>query len=396
MFRSVVICPDHNISARLTEVLEKVGHGECLRVLDRYPAVDDLQRVLRAQAAEILFLSFESAEKARDIVEALQAEGSPVNVVAVHRSASPAVLLETMRMGVREFLTDPFEPQAVTDSLSHVRQVLLSRPVQYKATDQIFTFLPSKAGVGASTLALNISAAMARRSGTSVLLSDFDLNSGMMRFMLKLGNTHSVIEAIEHGDHMDEGLWPQLVTPVSGLDILHSGPVNPNIRIESGQVRGLVDFARRSYDALCFDLSGNLERYSLELMFESKRVLLVCTPELASLHLAREKLAFMRKLDLHSRVSIILNRVPKKALLGKDQVEELVGVPVIQEFPNDYASVNRAVEAGRVVSPSTELGRSFEVFAAQLLNQAAPAPAASKRKFLEFFSIPSREPLSAE
>ena len=46
------------------------------------------------------------------------------------------------------------------------------------ATD-IFAFLPSKAGAGTSTIALNVSAAMSRRPDTHVMLSDFDLNSGM-------------------------------------------------------------------------------------------------------------------------------------------------------------------------------------------------------------------------
>ena len=91
-----------------------------------------------------------------------------------------------------------------------------------------------------------------------------------------------------------------------------------------------LDFLRRNYKVICADLSGNLERYSLELMQESKAVLLVCTPEVPSLHLAREKMAFLKSIDVKDRVSVVLNRVHKKPLFSPKQVEELLGVPVIQ------------------------------------------------------------------
>ena len=137
--------------------------------------------------------------------------------------------------------------------------------------------------------------------------------------------------------------WSRLWTD---LDVLHAGRINPNIRVETAQIRALVDFSRRNYQALCFDLSGNLERYSLEIMQEAKRVLLVCTPEIASLHQAREKLHFLKALDLDSRVSVVLNRCQKKPLFTHKQVEELLGLSVIKMFPNDYHGVNRAMTAG--------------------------------------------------
>jgi Flp pilus assembly CpaE family ATPase len=227
--------------------------------------------------------------------------------------------------------------------------------------------------------------------GSRVVLSDFDLNSGMLRFMLKLRNEFCVLDAVEHASDMDENLWPQLVSKIVGLDVLHAGRVNPNLRIESGQVRSLVQFMRRNYTTLCFDLSGNLERYSLELMQESRRVLLVCTPEIPSLHLAREKMAFLRNLDLDGRVSVILNRVNKKPLFTKDQVEDVLGLPVLQIFGNDYHAVNRAMADGKIIDPNSDLGKQFAAFARQLLEKKQVAPKEQKRKFLEFFSVKDRD-----
>jgi pilus assembly protein CpaE len=381
-------CPDQELSRRLEKALAETEHVNIVRVIDRYPGAVEVLRSLRAQAAEILFLSFESVAEALDTVKAIEAEAGSVQVVAIHRRLDSAVLRESMRSGIREFLVDPFDPHAVKESLSHIKGLLERRPASYESTNEVFSFLPSKAGAGASTLVLNVSAALARKPGTNVLLSDFDLNSGMMRFMMKLGNSYSVTDAIENSSRMDDQLWPQLVSKFEQLEVLNAGPVNPSYRIEPGQIRNLVAFMRRNYKVLCFDLSGNLERYSIELMQESKRVFMVCTPEIPSLHLAREKLQFLRKIELDGRVSILLNRVPKKPLLTKDQVEDILGVPVATVFPNDYHGTNHALAKATVVTLASELGKAFAQFADTLVEEKHQDRVNGKRKFLEFFTTP--------
>ena len=151
-----------------------------------------------------------------------------------------------------------------------------------------------------------------------------------------------------------------------------------------------MEFLRRNYQALCFDLSGNLERYSIEIMQDAKRILLVCTPEIPSLHLAREKIHYLTNFELDTRIAVILNRAGKKAVFNKAQVEEILGVPVAHAFPNDYFGVNRAMTAGTFLEPDSDLGKLFTQFAADLVERRDSSQKDGKRKFLEFFAVPSR------
>ena len=386
MLRSIIIGPDAEVSRRLETELTALGLVGVLRVLDAYPDQPDVARILQALTPDLVFLSFESVERAQATVQHLEKEVEGIQIIAIHRVCDAPALRETMRVGIREYIELPFERQALIDSIRHTAALLEQRPVTYRGTTHLFSFLPSKAGVGASTLALNVSAALARRPDARVLLSDFDLNSGMMRFLLKLQNDFSVLDAVERSGSMDENLWPQLVTSIQRMDVLHAGRVNPSLRIEGPQIRNLIQFMRRNYDALCFDLSGNLERYSLDIMHESMRVLLVCTPEIPSLHLAREKLQFLKSVDLDNRVGVVLNRVHKKPVFSKAQVEEILGVRVIATLANDYVGVNKATAAGTVVDSKSELGKEYAQFAASLVEARQAQPAESKKKFLEFFS----------
>jgi pilus assembly protein CpaE len=308
--------------------------------------------------------------------------------VAVSRFCDPQILLDVMRAGIREFASLPFDRQTLTEGLIRLKDALDAKPPEIETTDQIFSFLPSKAGVGTSTIALNTAQAISRLPDTNTLLTDFDLNSGMLRFMLKLDNPYCVTDAAEHSLDMDESLWPTMVTTLENLDVLHAGKLNPDFRVEATQIRHLLEFMRRNYRALCVDLSGNLEKYSLEIMHESRRVFLVCTPEITSLHLAREKYQYLKQLDLGERVAILLNRCQKRSLITPQQIEQLLGLPVHLTFPNDYQGVQRALTEGRWVEPQSELGKQFTALAGSMIElRQRPSVVPEKKRFLEFFSV---------
>lgn len=395
MLRGIIICPDVDLGERLDALLNEIGIVSITRTLDRYPNSLELLRFLRAHAPQVIFVSTESTTKAVEIAREVEKNTPGVQLIAISRFCDPQILLEVMRAGIREFASLPFDRGTLTEALLRTKEALDARPPEIEATDQVFAFLPSKAGVGTSTIALNAAIAMSRMPDNSVLLSDFDLNSGMVRFMLKLDNTYCVTDAAEHSLDMDESMWPSMVTTLDKLDVLHAGKLNPDFRIEPTQIRHLMEFMRRNYNSLCFDLSGNLERYSLEIMHESKRIFLVCTPEIPSLHLAREKYLYLKHLDLGDRVSVLLNRCQKRPLITPQQIEQLLGLPVSMTFPNDYQGVQRALTFGRWVEPNTDLGKQFTMLAQSILeNKQVPGGADSKKRFIEFFSVvPGKAPI---
>jgi len=387
MLRGLIICPDEGLSERLEAALADLGLVTITRRMDHYPNAIELLRFLRAHAPQLIFLSVASLVKAMEVAAEVEKNTPGVQIFAVNDTCDPQLLLELMRAGIREFTSLPFDRYTLGESLQRISDALHARPPEIEVTDQVFSFLPSKAGVGTSTIALNAAMALSRLPNARVLLSDLDLNSGMIRFMLKLDNGYSVIDAAEHSLEMDESLWPQMITPVEACDILHAGKINPDYRMEPSQLRHLMEFMRRNYRTLCFDLSGNLEKYSLEIMHESKRIFLVCTPEIPSLHLAREKYLYLRQLDLADRVSVLLTRCQKRPLITPQQIEQLLGLPVLMTSPNDYQGVHRALTFGRWVDVSSELGKQCGALAQTIAQDRGLHTVEKKPKISEYFSI---------
>lgn len=393
MLRGALICPDPEVSQLLESALLEIRPFLLVRKLNRYPNVIDVVRFLRTDAPQVIFLSIESWQNAIDLYQRIEVQAPGTQIVAVNRTCDPATLLEMMRVGFRELVSPPFKPSAIQEILHRVGENLEQRAPLTESADCVYAFLPSKPGVGASTIALNTSVALSQTPNTRVLLVDFDLSCGMIGFMLQMQAQSSVVTAAENAMELDENLWLKIVSSTGDLHVLPAGKLDPNARVEPAQVRHLLEFARRTYNAICVDLPGSLTEGSIEVLHEAKRVFLVCTSEASSLYLANRKLETLRGLDLHDRITLILNREPKRRAASLEDIQRQVGLPVQLTFPNDYTTVQKAVTAGKHVDFSSELGRCFQELARSILPAQQPEAAEVKRGFLESLISRKRAPV---
>jgi pilus assembly protein CpaE len=385
--RALVISPDQRLSLHFEQVCTDLQSLKLMRVVSRYPAQPEFVRLLRIYVPQVIFVSVENIAMLTSLIDWVKAEAPGVRIIGIHSFCDSQLLLEVMRIGIQEFLYAPFDREQLGSCLARVSSFLAANPVQMRGTELLYSFLPAKPGVGTTTLAVNTAVALAKGDDTRVFLGDFDLNCGLIRFMLQLRNSYSVLDASQRAEQIDENLWPQLVTSFGTLDVMHAGTLNPQTRLEMVHLRRLLDYLRRAYRVVCADLSGNMEKFSLEIMHESKQIFLVTTPELPALHLAREKYQFLQNLDLGERVTILLNRHSRQSPIDTEEIENLIGQRVAMSFPNDYRSVHTAVASGTFIHAGTPLGSCCGRLASAMLKETVVKPKPAKRRFVEYFSL---------
>jgi MinD-like ATPase involved in chromosome partitioning or flagellar assembly len=201
---------------------------------------------------------------------------------------------------------------------------------------------------------------------TRTLLADFDLNCGSVRFALNLDSMFSVRDAVRDSFGLSR-LWPHLVSQSAGIEVIHCGKPGGGFYAEPGSIQRVAEFLRYQYELTCFDLSGQLEQHSLDLMRASDRIFLVCTPHPSSLQFAREKMDYLAEHHLQDRVSIVLNRQSKRGGISVDEVERFVGAPVAFAFDEAPGEALR-------FNSSSRRGQQFESFAQTVLAPASAFP----------------------
>jgi pilus assembly protein CpaE len=302
-------------------------------------------------------------------------------VVGLHTHNDSSAILQSLRAGASEFLHAPFDLANQREAVARLRRLFMPEPVSEEDPGHVVGFTSSKPGSGASTIATQAAFALQRLTNKRILLADFDLTGGTIGFYLKLSHSYSLVDALQHAEHLDVALWNSLTVNYGGVDILPSPAAPYADALDATRLRVLIDHARGLYDWVILDLPAVFNRTSLIAISECERAILVSTPELPSLHLTRKALTLLDQLGFpKDRFHVLVNRVDRRDEIGSANMEKLFGCPIHASLPNDYFSLHRVVTLGQPLGNEGELGKAIESVASRLCGalsrtkKVAPAP----------------------
>ena len=392
MLRTLLICANDQVRRELAALLSRIPELEVVRELAQHPSPDELLRAIRVRGVNLVLLDVDDFDRARVLAASVDDLMPGLPIVTLGSQDGLDLLPQLMHLGVRDHLTLPVQAAALSDAVESARRRLLTHPLPRVRLADLYTFLPAKPGVGATTIALSTSCALAEEAGARTLLLDCDLAAGAIQFLLKLGQSASMVDAVNHAGSLDEDLWSHMVGHWGKLEVLHAGRLDPPPEMDSEGLQRVLTAARTQYEVICADLPSSLDSFSLALMKESRRIFLVTTPEVVPLYLAASRLRRLTELGLGERVSLLLNR-KFSSKLGDDQVAAMVGIPVTHRFTNDYRGVQSSILDAAPVAHDTDLGQSIlnlaHALAPELDGKASGTkPDHPHRSFLEFFHTP--------
>jgi len=346
---------------------------------------DDGARLLGVSAEEkcILILDFGDAPRALTIARAM--DGRPqIASIAVKGGGTREELLQLMQVGVREVLAN-FTSRDIRQAASRASAKLASAE---EVRGELFAFMPAKPGCGATTVATYATAIASQMVVETTLLLDFDIRLGVTSFLLKSEGIHTIVDALLQTDQLDQDLWSSLVAQLGNLHLLGSGPVDFARQVPSDRYAALLDFAIRRYSLVSVDLPGTMEDFECETLMRSKRIFLVCTPDIGALHVARRRATWLQDLRLTEKVSVVLNCVERRSTLSVDDIQRIIQLPVRHILPANTGDIARAVQKGAILDSSSGLGKHIARIAAELTAGRPPSQKPTAvRRFVEYFSI---------
>jgi pilus assembly protein CpaE len=295
----------------------------------------------------------------------LKRQHPTTGVLIVASRMDPALLLEAMRAGVNEVVTDPVN---VTELGAAIARLKAQRPVTNSPVGLVFAFVGAKGGVGTTTVAVNTATALAKLEPKRTLLIDLHLANGDAAVFLGAEGRFSIVDVLENTHRLDESyLRGQLVNTPSGVDLVCSSDRVMVAPVDVRRIRTLIDFAVRHYQYVILDVprSDSATLDALELV---TRIVVVANQELATVRSASRMAATLRHRYGAEKVSVIMGRSDRLAEIGQDDVERAVGAPVRHTFPSDYRRALQALNTGKPVTLENhnELSASFVTFARSL------------------------------
>jgi pilus assembly protein CpaE len=378
---ALLIAADPQLSSAFQETLRDARTFQILGELTSYPSEQVLEmRLNQSRPLAVLIDVATNLDKATDLIQWIAAYGKEVYIVGLHRANDSSAILRSLRAGASEFLHAPFDPSTQREAVA--RLVRMRQPAEEVAprresAGNLVVFSSTKPGSGSSTISAQVAFALHRILGGRVLLADFDLMGGALGFYLKLDNRCSLIDAMDHADHLDAASWNSLAEPCGGIDILPAPAAPEGVAVDGNRLAVVLDSARQCYDWTIIDLPTIFQRISMMTAAMSDQAFLVTTSELPSLHLARKSVALLEQIGLpKERVQMLVNRISRWDGIGTADLEKLFNCPVYSSLPNDYFSLHRVITLGQPLGPDSDLGKAIEGLAGRL---AGPSQSATKR-----------------
>ena len=272
-------------------------------------------------------------------------------------------MLEAMRAGVKECVSEPLTSQALDEA---VRRVLVG--AEADPTGQLFAFVGAKGGVGTSTLAANTATSLARASEGSTLLIDLHLVHGDAALFVGAEPRFSVLDALENAHRVDESFFSGLVEKTKvGVHLLASStrPLHPSM--DPARTRALLEFATRKYQFTVLDVPRT-DFSGLDALDPATTILVVTSQEVSALRSAAHTAETLRQRYGPKRVRVVVNRFDKSSIVGAADIERVMGEPVKHLIPSDYRVAVEAVNTGKpiVLDKDGKLAKAIRAFAKDL------------------------------
>jgi pilus assembly protein CpaE len=296
-------------------------------------------------------------------VALLKGEHPTTGIVIVAGTQDPALMLEAIRAGVNEWVTEPLTPG---DLIAAVRRITGNTPAASRG--DLFVVLGAKGGVGATTVAVNLASTLASTAKGSTLLVDLHPSGGDAALFLGAEPRFSVLDALENTHRLDQAFFKGIVIhTAAGVDLLAAPEHGAPPAIEPRRLHAVIEFAVRSYRYVVVDASrsdGAIE----ETFGLASHLVIVATQELAAIRRGARIFADLRQRYGADRVQVVLNRYDSGADISSEDLERAFKSRIVHRFPSNDRLASEAVNKGRplVVDNHTKLAGLFAAHARAL------------------------------
>ncbi|MFZ5826349.1 MAG: AAA family ATPase [Bacillota bacterium] len=290
----------------------------------------------------------------------------PVNVVIISVQGEQEYLRRAMKAGARDYLIKPFTFDELIQAIRSAaeKRPLVTGPVSRaagpaKREGKVITIFSTKGGVGKTTIAANLSAALAQGGTKKVAVIDLDLEFGTLPTMMGVRPQATLVDLCRLDtpitvDHVNRVLARQSQSNVGVL----AGPPMPHLASEvdgdgradksRNYVTEVLEALRQTHDYVVIDTAPSFREANLIALDKSDLVLMITLPEIAVLESTAKGLdVLLERLEYpREKVQVILNRSDSVQGLSHGEIAASLGQPLYHHIPSDGQAMVAAANVG--------------------------------------------------
>jgi pilus assembly protein CpaE len=391
LIRIVLIDPNEESRSALQRLLRGIGSIWLSEVVNSF---HDAAAHAGGIAADVTIVVLDQdPNQALELIQKIAHANPSTVLLPASRSADSAMILRAIRSGAREFLPLPAEQTELLDTIS---RLLRGRNESHSAQNQgprIISVTGATGGVGCTTLAVNLAAALGSNKEHETILVDLDLIFGGVDAYLDVPTNNTLTHIVQSFDRLDLTLLKRSITRHScGLYVLpHPTVIQEAAGIDPDVLRRLFGLLRAAFSTVVIDTSKGLQLADFSAFELSDVILVVVQLDLLCLRNTARLLGLFREYEgLIDRVKLVVNRCDSwECQINPKKAEETLKMPLTWSIPNSAKLFQEARLKGSPVGEVAKGSRPHHVFldmARSLRPAAAEVSTKPRRKlFAAFF-----------
>lgn len=298
--------------------------------------------------------------------------GKFLEIFLTSEKTDPEMLMQAIRIGVKEFFPQPIKRNDVEQALKRFKERRdHAAPVAPQKSGRLISIIGSKGGVGTTTISVNLAVTLAEQGNNpSVAILDMNTLFGEIPLFLEISPKYHWGEITKNIERLDDTFLMNVLSKhSSGVHVLPSpGYLNGHQSPTPKIIERLLGIMKRMFDYIVIDCGQSTDETALKTIQMSDEVLLISVLSLPCLANANKllrsfiDLGYLRK----ERIKVVLNRYINKSEISLQDAKKGIGHDLFWIIPNDYGTTMSAINNGKPLSeiaPRSKIVKSFEEMA---------------------------------
>jgi pilus assembly protein CpaE len=287
-------------------------------------------------------------------------------VLVVGQANDVQLYRELMRRGVSEYLIMPIEPVQLIESISGLYVDPSAPPI-----GRIVTFVSTRGGAGASSLAHNVGWYVADKLKVDTAILDLDLPYGTAGLDFNQDPGQGIADALSAPDRLDDVLLDRLLIKCGEHLSLFTAPamIDKVYDAKSSAVEKVIDQVRSSTPCVVVDLPHAWTDWSRQTLLAADENVIVATPDLTSLRNAKNIVDLLnsnRPNDAPPKLVINQAGIPKRPEIAVKEFSAALNIEPTVVIPFEPHLFGTAANNGQMlveVQPKSKVSEGVRTLA---------------------------------
>lgn len=271
-------------------------------------------------------------------------------VVIIGHHNDIALYRELIRTGISEYMVAPVTIADLMNTISGLFVDPKAEPL-----GRSIAFIGAKGGVGASTIAHNVSWAISTLFQNEVMVVDMDLPFGTANINFDQDPAQGIAEAVFSPERLDEVYLDRLLANCADHLALLAAPstLDRAYDFDASAFSNLIDIAQRTAPAVILDVPHVWSGWTKATLTQADEVVIVAAPELANLRNTKNLVDTLRSLrpnDAPPRLVVNQVGVPKRPEISVGDFVDPLELQPAAVIPFDPQLFGNAANSGRMLA----------------------------------------------